>query len=111
LILAVCFVTALLASAAAQNAQKKAASYAPVGIKGPFASILSRMKSAKATESGLRGEALFFGEAHCAACHAPPYYTGGLLHDLKVERFYKPQVVNGMPATAQGRSRLSPARY
>jgi cytochrome c peroxidase len=50
----------------------------------------------------MRGQALFFGKAQCAVCHAAPYYTDNSMHDLQVERFYKPQVINGMVATAQG---------
>ena len=35
-------------------------------------------------------------------CHPAPYYTDNSMHNLKVERFYKPQMINGMMATAQG---------
>jgi cytochrome c peroxidase len=49
-----------------------------------------------------RGQALFFGKARCAECHPAPFYTDNLMHDLAVERFYRPQVINGMTATAQG---------
>src|SRR5215813_7644819 len=50
----------------------------------------------------MKGQVLFFGKARCAECHPAPYYTDNSMHDLKVERFYKPQMVNGMVATAQG---------
>jgi cytochrome c peroxidase len=50
----------------------------------------------------MRGQKLFFGKAQCATCHPAPYYTDNLMHNLKVERFYKPQPINGMIATAQG---------
>ena len=50
----------------------------------------------------MRGQVLFFGKAQCATCHPAPYYTDNSMHNLKVERFYKPQMVNGMVATAQG---------
>jgi cytochrome c peroxidase len=36
-----------------------------------------------------RGEQVFLGKARCAECHQPPFYTDNLMHDLKVERFYK----------------------
>jgi cytochrome c peroxidase len=49
-----------------------------------------------------RGQTLFFGKAQCAECHPAPYYTDNLMHDLKVERFYQPQTINGLVATAQG---------
>jgi cytochrome c peroxidase len=50
----------------------------------------------------MRGQRLFFGKARCAECHPAPYYTDNSMHNLKVERFYKPQMINGMLATAQG---------
>jgi cytochrome c peroxidase len=68
----------------------------------PKLNIYGRLDPSKATEPERRGEALFFGKANCAVCHIPPYYTDNLMHNLKVERFYKPQTINGMTATAQG---------
>jgi cytochrome c peroxidase len=56
----------------------------------------------KAGAPEMRGQALFFGKARCAECHPAPYYTDNSMHDLQVERFYRPQVINGMVATAQG---------
>jgi cytochrome c peroxidase len=50
----------------------------------------------------MKGQKLFFGKARCAECHSGPFYTDNSMHDLSVERFYKPQVINGMTATAQG---------
>jgi len=47
-----------------------------------------RLIAAKATESELRGEKLFFGKANCSSCHAAPYYTDNQMHDLKLEEFY-----------------------
>jgi len=68
----------------------------------PKLTIYGRLDPSKANQSELRGEALFFGKANCSVCHIPPYYTDNLMHNLKVERFYKPQIINGMVATAQG---------
>lgn len=31
-----------------------------------------------------------------------PYYTDNLMHNLKAERFYKPVMINGMMASADG---------
>jgi cytochrome c peroxidase len=56
----------------------------------------------KADAPEMRGQALFFGKAACATCHPAPYYTDNSMHDLHVERFYPPQIINGMVATAQG---------
>jgi cytochrome c peroxidase len=50
----------------------------------------------------MRGQTLFFGKAQCGICHAAPYYTDNSMHNLKVERFYQTQTINGLVATAQG---------
>jgi cytochrome c peroxidase len=50
----------------------------------------------------MRGQELFFGKAKCATCHPAPYYTDNTMHNLMVERFYQPQMINGLQATAQG---------
>jgi cytochrome c peroxidase len=50
----------------------------------------------------MRGQELFFGKAQCASCHPAPFYTDNLMHDLKVDRFYYPQMINGLMATSQG---------
>jgi cytochrome c peroxidase len=50
----------------------------------------------------MRGQTLFFGKAQCATCHPAPFYIDNLMHDLKVERFYKTQTSNGQVATSQG---------
>jgi cytochrome c peroxidase len=58
----------------------------------------------------MKGQKLFFGKARCAECHPAPYYTDNTLHDLQVERFYKPQTINGMVATKQGPIKTFPLR-
>jgi cytochrome c peroxidase len=64
----------------------------------------------KATESELRGQALFFGKAQCSVCHLPPYYTDNLMHNLRAERFYKPRLVNGAVMGADGPIKTFPLR-
>ncbi|HXG67943.1 MAG TPA: cytochrome B6 [Blastocatellia bacterium] len=64
----------------------------------------------RATEAELRGQELFFGKAQCAVCHTPPYYTDNLMHNLRVERFYKPRTINGMTASADGPIKTFPLR-
>jgi cytochrome c peroxidase len=76
----------------------------------PKLNLFGRLDRTKATESEIRGEELFFGKGNCAACHTPPYYTDGLMHDLKVERFYKPRMEGGMMITAQGPIKTFPLR-
>jgi cytochrome c peroxidase len=58
----------------------------------------------------MKGQALFFGKAKCADCHPAPYYTDNTMHDLQVERFYKPQMINGLMATKQGKIKTFPLR-
>jgi cytochrome c peroxidase len=76
----------------------------------PKLNIYGRLDSRKASQAELRGEALFFGKANCAICHTPPFYTDGLMHDLKVERFYQPEIINGLLATTQGPIKTFPLR-
>jgi cytochrome c peroxidase len=56
----------------------------------------------KATAAELRGQTIFFGKGKCATCHTPPYYTDGSMHDLKLERFFEPRMINGIMARAEG---------
>jgi cytochrome c peroxidase len=67
-------------------------------------------KKFKKGSLAMQGQRLFFGKAQCSTCHPAPYYTDNLMHDLKVERFYKPQTINGMVATAQGPIKTFPLR-
>jgi len=76
----------------------------------PKLNLLGRLDRTKATESEIRGEDLFFGKANCGSCHAAPYYTDNLMHDLQVERFFKPRMEGGMLITAQGPIKTFPLR-
>jgi cytochrome c peroxidase len=76
----------------------------------PKLNLYGRLDATKASQAELRGEALFFGKANCATCHTPPYYTDNLMHNLKAERFYKPQMINGLLATMQGPIKTFPLR-
>jgi cytochrome c peroxidase len=60
--------------------------------------------------SEMRGQKLFYGKAQCGTCHPAPYYTDNTMHDLKVERFYQPQMINGLKATTQGPIKTFPLR-
>ena len=44
------------------------------------------------------------------ACHTAPYYTDNLMHNLQTERFYKPRLINGMMASADGPIKTFPLR-
>lgn len=76
----------------------------------PKLNVFGKLDPAKATESELRGQALFFGKAQCATCHTPPYYTDNLMHNLKTERFFKEVTVNGRKASADGPIKTFPLR-
>jgi len=76
----------------------------------PKLDIYGKLDPAKANESELRGQGIFFGKANCAVCHPAPYYTDNLMHNLKAERFYKPRMVNGRMASADGPIKTFPLR-
>jgi cytochrome c peroxidase len=76
----------------------------------PKLNVMGRLNRAKATESEIRGEDIFFGKANCSGCHTPPFYTDNLMHDLDVERFYKPRIEAGLLMTAQGAIKTFPLR-
>jgi len=76
----------------------------------PKLNIMGRLDRSKGTESEVRGEELFFGKGNCSVCHTPPYYTDNLMHNLKVERFYRPRMEGGMMITAQGPIKTFPLR-
>src|SRR2546425_688776 len=76
----------------------------------PKLNVYGRLDRTKATESEIRGEELFFGKANCSSCHTPPYYTDNSMHDLQVERFYKPRMEGGMMITKQGPIKTFPLR-
>ena len=76
----------------------------------PKLDIYGKLDPEKATEQELRGEALFIGKAKCAECHPAPYYTDGTMHNLKAERFFNEQMVNGRKASADGPIKTFPLR-
>ena len=76
----------------------------------PKLGVTGKLNLAKASESEMRGETLFFGKAQCATCHQAPYYTDNLMHNLKAERFYKPRLINGAMAGADGPIKTFPLR-
>ncbi|UNK49547.1 hypothetical protein MNR01_00410 [Lysobacter sp. S4-A87] len=76
----------------------------------PKLDVFGRLDPAKATDPEKRGEALFFGKAKCSGCHTPPYYTDNSMHNLQVERFFKPQMINGRFASADGPIKTFPLR-
>ena len=76
----------------------------------PKLNIYGKLNPKKATRNELRGQAIFFGKAKCAICHPAPYYTDNLMHNLRTERFYKPRMINGRMASADGPIKTFPLR-
>jgi cytochrome c peroxidase len=76
----------------------------------PKLTIYGVLDPGMATNSELNGEALFNGKARCSVCHPAPYYTDNSMHNLKTERFYKPCMINGMMASADGPIKTFPLR-
>jgi cytochrome c peroxidase len=76
----------------------------------PKLNIYGELEKSTATPSELRGEALFNGKARCASCHPAPYYTDNSMHNLKAERFYKQEMVNGMMMAHDGPIKTFPLR-
>jgi cytochrome c peroxidase len=68
----------------------------------PKLDVFGKLDPQKATESELRGQKVFFDKGRCAPCHPAPYYTDNLMHNLKAERFFKPRMINGRMASADG---------
>lgn len=76
----------------------------------PKLDVFGRLDPTKATEVELRGQEVFFGKGRCFECHTPPYYTDNLMHNLRSERFFKPQMVNGRMANQDGPIKTFPLR-
>jgi cytochrome c peroxidase len=76
----------------------------------PKLGIDGKLDPRKASESEMRGQELFFGKATCATCHTPPYYTDGTMHNLRTERFFTEQMINGRKASADGPIKTFPLR-
>jgi cytochrome c peroxidase len=72
--------------------------------------IDGRLDSKKATESEMRGQSVFFGKGNCGSCHPAPYYTDNSMHNMKTERFFKPRMINGRMASADGPIKTFPLR-
>jgi cytochrome c peroxidase len=76
----------------------------------PKLDLYGKLDPKKATAAELHGQEVFFGKGMCATCHTGPYYTDNLMHNLKTERFYKPVMINGMMASADGPIKTFPLR-
>lgn len=75
----------------------------------PKLDVFDRL-NATASDAELRGEALFFGKAQCVACHEGPGFTDNTMHDLQLERFFEPRIINGLLADQDGPIKTFPLR-
>jgi cytochrome c peroxidase len=76
----------------------------------PKLDLFGKLDPAKATPSELAGQVVFFGKGKCSECHTAPFYTDNLMHNLMAERFFEPQMINGMKASADGPIKTFPLR-
>lgn len=76
----------------------------------PKLTVFGELDRTKASPSELSGEAIFNGKARCASCHPAPYFTDNSMHDLKADRFYKLELVNGMMMAHDGTIKTFPLR-
>jgi cytochrome c peroxidase len=76
----------------------------------PKLNIYGELDKTKASTAELQGEAIFNGKGRCAYCHPAPYFTDNSMHDLKAERFYKQEMVNGMMMAHDGIIKTFPLR-
>lgn len=76
----------------------------------PKLDIIGKLDPAKASQSEMAGQELFFGKGKCGSCHQPPFYTDNMMHDLQTERFYKTQMINGKKASGDGPIKTFPLR-
>ncbi len=55
-----------------------------------------------ASELEMRGQEIFFGKGKCSVCHPAPFYLDNRMHDLQLERFYEPEMINDQYNIADG---------
>ncbi|MDR0870444.1 MAG: cytochrome B6 [Planctomycetaceae bacterium] len=76
----------------------------------PKLDVFGKLDTKLASEKEFRGEVVFNGAGRCIECHPAPYYTDNLMYDLKAERFFKEQMVNGRLASHDGPIKTFPLR-
>jgi cytochrome c peroxidase len=76
----------------------------------PKLDIDGKLDPRKANTAELHGQELFFGKAKCSICHPAPYYTDNSMHNLRVERFFAPRMINGRMAHSDGPIKTFPLR-
>jgi cytochrome c peroxidase len=68
----------------------------------PKLDLFGKLDPAKASPAEMRGQNVFFGKGKCGSCHEAPYYTDNSMHDLKADRFFKPELVDNAMEAGDG---------
>lgn len=68
----------------------------------PKLNEFGKLDPEKATKEELKGEEIFFGKGQCGVCHPGPFFLDDKMHNLKVERFYKQEMINDQVISAEG---------
>ncbi|MFP3868890.1 MAG: cytochrome B6 [Desulfobacteraceae bacterium] len=68
----------------------------------PKLNEFGKLDPEKATKEEMLGQEVFFGKGKCGDCHPAPFYLDDKMNDLKVERFYKQQMISDQVITAEG---------
>ncbi len=76
----------------------------------PKLDVFGKLDESKATASEIRGQEIFFNKGRCGECHPAPFYTDNLMYNLRAERFFKPHMINGRMASADGPIKTFPLR-
>ena len=76
----------------------------------PKLGVMGKLDPRRSSPEELRGEAVFHGKGRCATCHTGPAFSDNEMHDLQVERFFKPVLINGRLAAADGPIKTFPLR-
>jgi cytochrome c peroxidase len=61
----------------------------------PKLDVTGRLDPNQASDAELRGEEIFHNKGKCATCHSGPFFIDHLMHDLHLEHFYEPEMING----------------
>ncbi|MCA6113226.1 cytochrome B6 [Bradyrhizobium sp. CNPSo 4026] len=76
----------------------------------PKLDLFGKLDPSKATKAEMHGQEIFLGKGRCGACHAAPYYTDNMMHDLQTERFFKASMIDGLYETGDGPVKTFPLR-
>ena len=76
----------------------------------PKLNVFGKLDPKKATRVGAARPGTVLRQGAVRVCHPAPYYTDNSMHNLQTERFFKPQMINGRMAAADGPIKTFPLR-